>query len=149
MFTRLKAISLILAGILMVGFSLPAMADSDENSLTGSWRTQSEFGGETGFGLVSFSKDGTVVVTVSTTTFTTGHGAWEKIDARTFIMRTNAFIVDEDGNLSLMVQNTELIELSEDGASYASEATAEISLPDGTPVTSVSIENVGTRISVD
>jgi len=167
--TRRWAPTTIITTIAMTAFlviagagSLSARGDATpkNKALVGSWVETVTFPPEAGRpalkSLGTFHEDGTMVcsdqgaVTADPpTVFTSCHGAWTHLEARTFAYTAFELISDLSGNLVgyLKVRGTYVV--SQSGNEYTGTSFAEILDPDGAVLFSVSVTNAGKRIQVE
>jgi hypothetical protein len=130
--------------------AVPASADSEGNSLTGSWDSQFTVGNLTRLLLVTFQQDGTTSSTPSETVVSTARGVWKKVGPRTFVEKNLSYIFGPDGKVAVISEVTKVIELSEDGQSYAAEGSAVLRFPNGNPAPGGGMfSETATRITID
>ncbi len=134
--------------------AVPAFSDSDSDSdsdgdctLAGSWRAIVD-GNPANVALFTFGEDQTTVSSISDSTASTGHGAWEEAGgSRSFTSKNQAFLFTPGGTLNVTLRDE--IELSSDCDSYTSAFETELSLLDGTVVSVVTGSSAAQRITVD
>lgn len=98
---------------------------------------------------MTFHKDGTFHTTPSSNLFTAGEGIWEKDGPLTFAETNRGYILDSAGQLALIVDTTETIEVSGDGRTYVSAGVSKVRLPDETLVNTVSFTGIATRLAFE
>ena len=146
--------SLLVTAAFLLFLAAPALADDDSDSdsdasLVGSWEASAAIGTETQLSLQTYNADGTLTTTASDGNISTAHGVWEKVGERSYVAKVRNFQFDANRALSVTITNIAAIEVSGDGQSFAAEATAELFLPDGTPVGTIPFSFSATRIAID
>ena len=143
-------VKLSIACLLMIGLASASWAGGDNNAnrLVGTWKAT--FNDDDTLQIVStFHRDGTYINTSSSNLFTNAQGVWEKVGPRTYVERSRSFQVGADGAILFILDNREVIELSQDGQSYTSQVETEVREPDGDLLFTVTGTTAATRMTVD
>ncbi len=132
--------ALVLAGMLVLGFGLTAMAqpsDESSNGLEGTWREQLSVRDcnnpstvvRTFPAIFAYAKGGTLTVTTSgqlPSVSTTGLGVWNHMDGRTYRAVSEFFIFSPTGAPTQIHRLTRLIKVSRDAKRYTGAIALEI-----------------------
>ena len=112
---------LIVLGLTLVAacvFVAAAGSEGQLKTMTGSWHLTAPFFGPDAHAMVTYFKEGTLIHTGASKNNVNAHGVWEKIGPRTFVEQNREYVY-RDEELALFADTTEVIELAEDGMSYA------------------------------
>jgi hypothetical protein len=151
---------LVLAGMLVLGFGLTTMAESEgpgaPNGLEGTWRAQvSVRDCQTGVALRNFSavfvfaKGGTLTVTTAgqpPSLNTPGQGVWRHMHGHTYSAESEAFIFSSAGAWTQTQRLTRIIEVASHGNTYTDFIGLEIFDTNGNLITTGCGTTVGSRM---
>lgn len=141
---RQNLVKFLVGFLLFAAFASPSFAA--DNKIVGTWAVTFN-GDDTTQAVMTYHQDGTFDSTSSSGNVTSAKGVWEKAGPRTFVERNKSFSLDANGNLAFVLDSTEVLELSNDGQSYTGEVVTQVSLPDGTPVATVSSSTAASRLN--
>jgi hypothetical protein len=153
---RIRLIITTSLAVMLVGAVYPSRSlGESKGALEGSWRV-SIAGGEgtpplpAWYGaLVTFTREGGLVATITDGTISTGHGAWAKVGSHTFAITIELRQFDAGGAFLGTLKATATITINNAATEFTSDAYHfEFFDPFGTPTGFSGVgEATGTRIS--
>ncbi|MCP3998948.1 MAG: hypothetical protein GY722_28380 [bacterium] len=144
--SRRTTVSLLFAATTLVAFAAVASAGGGNSQLTGTWEILVTDGPRA---LATFNKGGTSTLVATVGANSPNLGVWKKEGPHTFVNRFIGYQFDAGGNLSAIGETITVIELSQDGQTYAAESTVEVRLPDGTLIATIPFSSTATRLTID